>query len=74
MCCYLHYSSFAGGFRVFFWIFNWIIFYNACLRTSEKWYDLAFALPGGAKESYLTAKLPLVAQILAAIEPLWGEP
>ncbi len=42
--------------------------------TKEKWYDLAFALPGGAKESYLTAKLPLVAQVLAAIEPLWGEP
>jgi hypothetical protein len=42
--------------------------------THEKWYDLAFALPGGAKESYLTAKLPLVAQMLAAIEPLWGEP
>jgi hypothetical protein len=42
--------------------------------TEEAWYDLAFALPGGAKESYLTAKLPLVAQVLAAIEPLWQEP
>lgn len=42
--------------------------------TQETWYDLAFALPGGAKESYLTGKLPLVAQVLAAIEPLWGEP
>ncbi len=42
--------------------------------THEKWYDLAFALPGGAKESYLAAKLPLAAQSLAAIAPLWGEP
>lgn len=42
--------------------------------TQEAWYDLAFALPGGAKESYLTGKLPLVATVLAAIEPLWGEP
>jgi RecB family exonuclease len=42
--------------------------------TNETWYDLAFALPGGAKESYLAAKLPLVAQVLASIEPLWGEP
>jgi hypothetical protein len=41
--------------------------------TEEAWYDLAFALPGGAKESYLSAKLPLVAQVLAGIEPLWGE-
>ncbi len=42
--------------------------------TEETWYDLAFVLPGGAKESYLAAKLPLVADVLAAIEPLWGEP
>ena len=42
--------------------------------AEETWYDLALALPGGAKESYLAAKLPLVAQELAAIEPLWGEP
>ena len=42
--------------------------------TEETWYDLAFALPGGAKESYLTAKLPLVAEVLAAVGPLWGEP
>ena len=42
--------------------------------AEETWYDFALALPGGAKESYLAAKLPLVAQELAAIEPLWGEP
>ena len=42
--------------------------------TEEQWYDLAFALPGGAKESYLAAKLPLIAQELAAIAPLWEEP
>jgi hypothetical protein len=41
--------------------------------TEEKWYDLAFALPAGAKESYLAPKVPLVAQALAAIKPLWGE-
>jgi hypothetical protein len=37
------------------------------------WYDLAFALPGGAKESYLQTKLPLVAQALSNVVPLWGE-
>jgi hypothetical protein len=37
-------------------------------------YDLAFALPGGAKESYLHMMLPLVAQALSNIEPIWGEP
>lgn len=42
--------------------------------TDERWYDLAFALPGGAKESYLAIKLPLAAQALAAIAPLWEEP
>ena len=42
--------------------------------AAEKWYDLGFALPGGAKESYLTAKLPLTAKSLAAVAPLWGEP
>ncbi len=42
--------------------------------ADEKWYDLAFALPGGAKESYLAAKLQLAAQSLASIAPLWGEP
>ncbi len=42
--------------------------------AQEDWYELALALPGGAKESYLAAKLPLVAQQLAAINPLWKEP
>ncbi len=41
--------------------------------AEETWYDLAFALPGGAKESYLHIKLPLVAQALSNVEPLWGE-
>jgi hypothetical protein len=41
--------------------------------AQDRWYDLAFALPGGAKESYLDSKLPLVAQSLSAIAPLWDE-
>ena len=41
--------------------------------ASEMWYDLAFALPGGAKESYLEAKLPLAEEALIAIAPLWQE-
>jgi hypothetical protein len=41
--------------------------------AQDKWYDLAFALPGGAKESYLDNKMPLVAQSLSAIAPLWDE-
>ncbi len=27
MCSYLHYSKFSGGFRVFFWIFDSILFF-----------------------------------------------
>jgi len=42
--------------------------------AEDPWYDLAFALPGGAKESYLLTKLPLAAQTLSNVEPLWGEP
>jgi hypothetical protein len=42
--------------------------------ADEAWYDLAFALPGGAKEIYLATMMPLVAQELAALAPLWGEP
>ena len=42
--------------------------------AGERWYDLAFALPGGAKESYLEIMAPLVARELAAIAPLWEEP
>ena len=41
--------------------------------ADESWYDLAFALPGSAKESYLVTKLPLTAAALAAIAPLWKE-
>jgi hypothetical protein len=41
--------------------------------AQDAWYDLAFALPGGAKESYLENKMPLVAQTLPAIAPLWDE-
>jgi hypothetical protein len=41
--------------------------------SNDEWYDLAFALPGGAKEGYLTIKSPLVAQALAAFSPLWEE-
>lgn len=40
----------------------------------DSWYDLAFALPGGASENYLNTKTPLVRQDLGAIVPLWEEP
>jgi hypothetical protein len=43
-------------------------------EADESWYDLAFALPGGAKDIYLAAKKPLVLQALGALAPLWGEP
>jgi hypothetical protein len=33
--------------------------------------DLAFALPGGAKESYFELKNPLIAERLAGLAPLW---
>lgn len=39
----------------------------------ETWYDLAFALPGGATESYLETMTPLVERELALIVPLWAE-
>jgi hypothetical protein len=42
--------------------------------TEETWYDLVFALPAGAKESYLAHKVPLAAQALVAMQPLWEEP
>lgn len=35
--------------------------------------DMAFALPGGAKESYLELMRPLVAAELADVAPLWEE-
>lgn len=41
--------------------------------ADQEWYDLAFALPGGARESYLTTMKPLVAERLGAIAPLWDE-
>lgn len=41
--------------------------------AEEDWYDLAFAMPGGAKESYLATMKPLVAERLSAIAPLWDE-
>ncbi len=41
--------------------------------AEEPWYDLAFALPGGASEAYLATMKPLVAQSLSAIAPLWDE-
>ena len=40
--------------------------------TDESWYDLAFALPGGAKESYLAAKMPLVREALGSFASLWA--
>ncbi len=41
--------------------------------AGETWYDLAFALPGGATESYLETMTPLVERELALIVPLWAE-
>ena len=42
--------------------------------TAEDFNDLAFALPGGAKESYLELMQPLVATELSDVAPLWEEP
>ena len=42
--------------------------------SSDKGNDLAFALPGGAKESYLELMAPLVAAELEEVAPLWEEP
>ena len=33
--------------------------------------DLAFALPGGAKQSYFELKSGLIAERLADLSPLW---
>ena len=41
--------------------------------AGESFYDLAFALPGAATERYLATMLPLVAQELGALAPLWEE-
>lgn len=41
--------------------------------ADERWYDLSFALPGGAKESYLGRKRPLADTALAPLSNLWEE-
>ena len=40
----------------------------------DNWYDLDFALPGGAKESYVAGTLQLVELALSDLAPLWKEP
>jgi hypothetical protein len=54
-------SSFAGG---------------AALPgpATGEWDDLTFALPGGARETYLATKMPLAEGVLADLKPLWEEP
>ncbi len=42
--------------------------------AAEEFNDFAFALPGGAKESYLDLIRPLVAAELSDLAPLWEEP
>jgi len=42
--------------------------------AAEDFNDFAFALPGGAKESYLDLIQPLVAAELSELAPLWEEP
>ena len=42
--------------------------------AAEEFNDLAFALPGGAKESYLDLMRLLVATELSDLVPLWEEP
>ena len=42
--------------------------------ADESWYDLVFALPGGAMERYLERKRPLVDAALAPLSDLWEEP
>jgi hypothetical protein len=39
--------------------------------ATDTYNDFAFALPGGAKESYFELKLPLIAARLADLAPLW---
>jgi hypothetical protein len=39
--------------------------------ASDMYNDFAFALPGGAKESYFELKFPLIATRLADLAPLW---
>jgi hypothetical protein len=40
--------------------------------AADAFNDLAFALPGGARESYFNLKSPLIAARLADLAPLWG--
>lgn len=42
--------------------------------AAEDFNDFAFALPGGAKESYMDLIRPLVAAELSDLAPLWEEP
>ena len=42
--------------------------------AAEEYNDFAFALPGGAKESYLEMIEPLVVAELPDVAPLWEEP
>jgi len=39
--------------------------------AQDDYNDLAFALPGGAKESYFELKRSLIAERLADLSPLW---
>jgi hypothetical protein len=39
--------------------------------AQDDYNDLAFALPGGAKESYFEIKSSLIAERLADLSPLW---
>ena len=39
--------------------------------AEARWYDLSFALPAGAKESYLTTKQPSTGRALAPLPILW---
>ncbi len=56
------YSAFAGGKAL------------PGPGAAEDFNDFAFALPGGAKESYLDLIRPLVAGELSELAPLWEEP
>ena len=42
--------------------------------AGDRWYDLAFALPAGAKNSYLNTKRPRTEQALAPLSILWKTP
>jgi hypothetical protein len=39
--------------------------------AQDEYNDLAFALPGGAKESYFEIKSSLIAERLTNLSPLW---